>query len=162
MACLAIIALGSGRAIADPLWQAEVRAGYGIAMGGRGDRMSTRPTPLTLAAIAAFAFNVDPPLMGYGGLLVETLDRNSVGSTFGVRLALPGSRLRLSAGGVWLFAPSMLLGATAGGGTCRQLGSRVGLCGELQLTAYFAGDDLAPGRTVTQAELVIGVVFDAL
>lgn len=148
--------------MADPLWQAEVRAGYGIAVGGSGDRMSTRPTPLTLSAVAAFAFNAEPPLMGYGGLLVETLDRNAVGSTFGVRIALPGSKLRLSGGGVWMFAPFMLLGATASGGTCKQMKPRLAVCGDLQLTAYFAGDDLAPGRTVTEAQLVFGVVFDAM
>jgi hypothetical protein len=149
-------------AAADPLWQAEARAGYGIAMGGSGSGMSTRATPLTLAAIVAFAFQDDPPLAGYGGLLVETLDRNAVGTMFGVTLAPHGSRLRLSGGGAWLIAPYSLIGATASGGMCLRQTSRLGLCGDVQLTAYFAGSDLADGHTVTQAQLVFGVVFDAL
>jgi len=145
-----------------PLWQAEVRAGYGVAMGGSGSRMSTRPTPLTLAAIASFAFNEEPLLYGYGGLLVETLDRNAVGAVFGVRFSPQGSRLRLSGGGTWMVAPATLFGATASGGACMRWKPRIGLCGDVQLTAFFAGSDLADGRAITQAQLVVGMVFDAL
>jgi hypothetical protein len=153
---------GGGRAAADPLWQAEVRAGYGIAMGGSGARMSTRPSPVTLAAIAAVATSVEPPLSGYGGLLVEALDRNSVGSVFGIKWTPHDSRLRLAGGGTWLIAPYMLFGATASVGACARWKPRIAVCGDIQLTAYFAGDDLADGRSVTQAQLAVGLVFDAL
>lgn len=161
-----VVALASptagGRAAADPLWQAEVRAGYGIAIGGSGARMSTRASPVTLAAIAAIATSVEPPLSGYGGLLVEALDRNSVGSVFGIKWAPHDSRLRLSGGGTWLLAPYMLFGATASVGACMRWKPRIGVCGDLQLTAYFAGDDLADGRSVTQVQLGAGLVFDAM
>jgi len=146
----------------DPLWQAEVHAGYGVAVGGSGTRMSKRASPLSLAAIAAWAFNEDPPLWGYGGLVVETLDRNEVGATFGVRLSPRGSRLRLAGGGTWMVAPTMVFGATVSAGACMRWKPLIGLCGDVQLTEYFAGDDLAPGRAVTQAQLGVGMVFDAL
>jgi hypothetical protein len=147
---------------ADPLWRAEVRAGYGIAVGGSGTQMSARATPLTVAATVAFAFNEDPPLAGYGGLTVETLDRNAVGAVFGVQLLPHDSRLRLAAGGTWLFAPYTLWGATASIGLCFHLTSRTGLCGDVEATAYFSGSDLPDGRTSTDGKLVIGLVFDAL
>ena len=144
-----------------PLWQAEVRAGYGLAMGGSGIRMSRRATPLSLAAIGAFAFNEEPLLYGYGGLIVETLDRNAAGAVFGVRFSPKDSRLRLSGGGTWMVAPSMLFGATASAGACVRWKPRIGLCGDVQLTAFFAGGDLADGRAITQVQLVVGMVFDA-
>jgi hypothetical protein len=147
---------------ADPLWQAEVRAGYGVAVGGSGTRMSKRASPLSLAAVAAWAFNEDPLVYGYGGLIVETLDRNEAGATFGVRLSPHGSRFRLAGGGVWMVAPSMVFGATASGGTCMRWKPLIGLCADLQLTAFFAGDDLAAGRAVTEVQLMVGMVFDVL
>jgi len=164
IALIALIAVDPRSAAAEPLplWQAEVRAGYGVAVGGSGSRMSTRATPLTLAAIASFAFNEEPRLYGYGGLLIETLDRNAAGATFGVRFSPRGSRLRLSGGGTWMVAPYMLFGATASGGACMRWKPSIGLCGDVQLTAFFAGNDLADGRAVTQAQLVVGMVFDAL
>jgi hypothetical protein len=146
----------------EPLWQAELRLGYGIAMGGNGARMSKRPTPLTVSADVLFAFNEDPSLWGYGGLLVETLDRNSVGSVFGVQLKPHDSRWHFSGGGAWIVAPYMLIGATASAGACKRMTRLVNLCGDAQLTAYFAGGDLADGRTVTQAQLVLGAMIDAL
>ncbi len=165
IACTTLVvagALGANRAAAaDSLWQAEVRAGYGIAVGGSGARMSTRATPLTLAAIASFAFNEEPPLWGYGGLIVETLDRNAAGVVFGVRVS-PRDSLRLSVGGTWLVAPYTLFGVTASAGSCRRALPHADVCGDVQLTEYIAGSDLAEGHTVTQVQLVVGVVFDAL
>jgi hypothetical protein len=40
------------------------------------------------------------------------------------------------------------------------VGTRQGVCGDAQVTAYFAGTDLAPGHTVLQAQLVIGFAFE--
>ena len=162
LAAVLLVLGASSQATADPLWQAELRAGLGIAAGGTGVAMSRRPTPFTLSAIAAFAFNEDPPLAGYGGLLVEMLDRNGVGTVFGVQMRPHGSHLRLSGGGAVLVAPYTLWGATASAGACAQLTARVGLCGDLQLTVFVAGDDLADGHTLTQGQFVGAMVFDAL
>jgi hypothetical protein len=147
---------------ADPLWEAELRAGYGVSVGGAGERMSTRATPLTLEASVAFAFNDEPRLAGYGGLTVETVDRNGVGTVFGVILTPHDSHLRLAGGGVYLFAPYTLWGASASIGLCFQVSSRTRLCSGLEATAYFAGSDLPDGRTVTDGKLVLGLGFDAL
>jgi hypothetical protein len=144
----------------DPLWQAEVHVGYGLAMSGSGTQMSKRASPLTLSAIVGFAFNDTPRLFGFGGLVVETLDRSAAGGVFGVKYAPPGSRFHLAAGGTLLVAPASLLGATASGGLCLRQTALLGLCGDVQVTSYFAGGDLAEGRTVTQIQLVLGAVFD--
>lgn len=146
----------------DPLWQVELHAGYGLAVGGSGDQMSRRPTPLTLTAIAAIAIDDDPPLAGYGGLVVETLDRNAAGAVFGVELHPHGSRLHFAGGGTYLVAPYTLWGATASAGACFHTVRTVALCGDVQLTAFIAGSDLPDGAAATQAQLVLGVVFDAL
>lgn len=146
---------------ADPLWWGELRTGYGVAVSGSGSAMSVQSTPVTLAAIVSFAFNVDPPLSGYGGLLVETFDRNAAGAVFGVTLSPRDTPLRLSAGAAWLVAPYTLWGATASAGVCMHAATHVRLCADLQLTAYVGGSDLGEGRTVTQAQLVGGVAFDA-
>ncbi|MEO8698399.1 MAG: hypothetical protein ABI867_00110 [Kofleriaceae bacterium] len=156
------ILLSAGTAHADEpaLWEAELRLGYGLAVGGGGGMTSTKSTPLSVTAIGAMAIQDEPRMAAYGGLTVETLDRNAVGAVAGVRLAPFDGKVRLSGGGTWIFAPYTLWGATASGGVCRR--SRgLGLCGDLQLTAYFAGTDLAEGHTVTQIQAVVGVVFDA-
>jgi hypothetical protein len=162
-ALVVVAALGSSRpSAAEPLWQAEIRAGFGVAVSGNGTQMSTRTTPLTVAAIAAFAFNEDPPLAGYGGFTVEMVDRSSVGTVFGVTLRPHDSHLRLSGGGVYIVAPYTLWGVTASAGLCFHITSRTGLCADAQLTAYFAGSDLADGRTSTAGQGLLGLVFDAL
>ena len=147
---------------ADALWEAELRAGYGISVGGAGEQMSARPTPLTLEASVSFAFNEDPPLAGYGGLTVETLDRNSVGAIGGVILTPHDSHLRLAAGGVYIVAPYTLWGASASLGLCFHVAARNKVCGAIEATAYFAGNDLPDGRTATDGKLVLGLGFEAL
>ncbi len=154
-----VLALLGSTASADPLWDAELRIGYGVATGGSG-MTTTRPTPLTITALTHIAVEDDPPLAGYGGVTVETLDRNSVGAVFGVKLAA-GKHLRLAGGGTYIVAPYTLWGATASAGACGHATSAMSACGDLQLTTYFAGSDLADGHTVTQLQLVFGIVFDA-
>jgi hypothetical protein len=46
-------------------------------------------------------------------------------------------------------------------GTCKRFAKTMQGCGSAELTSYFAGDDLPMGHTVTQIQLVLGVVFDA-
>lgn len=121
--------------------------------------VGARPSPLTIHATAAVATRVDPPLAVVGGLLVETLDRTGVGVTAGLQLS-PGSTVRLGLGGAALVAPYTLYGATAAIGACKPLRG-LALCGDLELTAYLAGNDLAEGRAVTQFQLVGAVRFDA-
>lgn len=146
----------------EPLWQVELHAGYGLAVGGTGDQMSRRPTPLTVTAIAAIAVNDDPPLAGYGGLVVETVDRNAAGVVFGVEVHPHGSWFHLAGGGEYIVAPYTLWGATASMGACFHAARTVALCSDVQLTAFIAGSDLPDGATATQVQLVLGMVFDAL
>jgi len=147
---------------ADPLWQLELHAGYGLTFGGGGNEVRWRTTPLTLTAIAAIAVAEDPAIAGYGGLIVETLDRNAAGAVFGVELHPHGSRLHFAGGGSYLVAPYTLWAATASAGACVHTSPVVGLCGDVQLTAFIAGSDLPDGVAATQIQAVLGVVFDAL
>ncbi|HEY0192627.1 MAG TPA: hypothetical protein VGC42_16020 [Kofleriaceae bacterium] len=146
----------------DPLWQAELRLGYGVELGGSGDRMTTRSSPVTLAAIASFAVQDEPRILGYGGFIGELYNRNAAGATGGISYAPHGTSVRLSGGGIAFVAPYSLVGATASGGLCRKREPPLQLCGDVQVTEYFAGSDLASGHAVTQIQLVLGAVFDVL
>ena len=154
---LALLALASPAA-ADPLSEAELRLGYGIAVAGSGAMTSARATPLTLTATGSIAIGELPPLAAFGGVVVETLDRSSAGATGGVRLT--AGPLRLAGGGTAILAPRTMWGAMASGGVCRRVISRIELCGDVEITAFIAGTDLAPGRTVTQMQAVLGMVLD--
>ncbi len=44
---------------------------------------------------------------------------------------------------------------------CSPFGKSIKLCGDVRLTAYFAGTDLVMGHDVTQVQLTFGVQFDA-
>lgn len=159
---LIIVLATAGTAAADPLWDAELRLGYGVALGGGGEMTSTRPTPLTISALGSFLLREDPALSAYGGLVVETLDRNSVGGLAGFKIRPGNTGTRLMAGGVAMSKPKTLWGASAGGGYCGHASTGIAMCGDVMLTSFFAGTDLAPGHTVTQVQLELGVVFDAL
>ncbi len=156
---LLVLLLRVSPAHADTLWDAELRLGYGVTSGQTATGMTTKTSPLTVTGMAAWAFSDDPPLMGYGGFTLETLDRNSIGGVAGVKLAALGA-LQISAGGVWIFAPYTLWGATATFGACHRIGRTVKACGDLQLVEYFAGTDLPKQHAMTQAQLAFGIVFD--
>jgi len=158
---LLLVLAGAAPAAADPLYEAELRVGYGISVGGGQGMTSTRSTPLTLAALGSIAINEEPRVLGFGGLVVETLDRSSAGVMAGVRLAPAGSPFRLAAAGTWMVAPFTLWGAIASAGACKRVGKAWSACGDLQLTAYVAGSDLPDGHSVTQFQGVLGMVFDA-
>jgi len=161
---LALLAMAAPHtpAFADPApYQIEIHAGYGVAASGSAMALITRPSPVTVTGIIAVATSADPPVAGYGGLTVETVDRTGAGAVAGVEL-LPHNHLHLAGGGVVMVAPYTLWGVNASIGVCGHFIKSAALCGDLQLTAFIAGDDLPEGRTVTQGQFVIGLVFDAL
>lgn len=162
-ASILILLMLAAPASAEPLAQAELHLGYGLAISGSGANMSKRATPLTLTALVDWKLqDDDPPLWGYGGLLVEMLDRSSAGGVFGVKYTPAGTRLHFAGGGSVIVAPDSLFGASASGGYCRPQLKTLGICGDLQVTTYFAGSDLADGRAVTEVQLVLGAVIDVL
>lgn len=149
-------------AIADPpqpLSEAELRLGYGVSLSGTRGMASARSTPLTLSATGSIASHDLPLLAAYGGVVLETLDRTSAGATAGLRLT--AGPLRLGGGATSLLAPHTLWGASASGGVCRRFLPRMELCGDVELTAFFAGEALVAGHTMTQVQAVLGVVIDA-
>jgi hypothetical protein len=158
---LIVVALLAAPAVAEPLADAELRLGYGVAMSGGGGMTAARTTPLTITAQAAVLVSDEPKLSAFGGLVVETLDKSSVGAVAGMRLAGFDRALRLSGGATTIIAPYTMWGAMASGGACKRNRKGLGACGDLQMTAYFAGTDLAEGRTVTHVQAVLSLVFDA-
>jgi hypothetical protein len=163
---IALIALSAPRTVhasplGEALWKAEIQAAYGLSVGGSGEAMSRRPTPLTINAIAAIAFSEDPPLSIYGGLTAETLDRNAAGIVTGLELNPYDSVLHVAGGVTALVTPYTLWGATISGGVCGHLTRSFGLCLDLVLTAFLGGSDLPEGRTVSQGQLALGLMFDA-
>jgi hypothetical protein len=161
LAIMAVASIG-GSAHAEPLWEAELRFGYGMALGAGGGMTTRRATPLTITALGSMAIEEQPPLSAFGGLVVETLNRSSVGATGGVRLAALDGKVRVAGGATYVFAPYTLWGATASVGACKRGKKGFGLCADAALTAFFAGTDLAEDRTVTQIQGTLGMVFDAL
>jgi hypothetical protein len=142
----------------QPLWTGEVRLGYGFEYVGGANETSAHSAPLTIEGLASYAFNDDPWLYGYGGFLIETLGRNSIGGIGGVQIASGSLRARL--GGVGIVAPLSLYGMNASGGICKKLSKVIKGCGDLSITEYFAGKDLAEGHAVTQVQLVFGMVVN--
>ncbi len=120
-ASIAPIAAADPTPPAPSLWDAEIRAGYGVELDGGQGAVGMRTSPLTIQATVAFAVVDSPRLYGYGGMIVETLDRSSVGAVGGVELRPDGSIMHVAAGGTWLIAPYSLWGADADVGACKPL-----------------------------------------
>jgi hypothetical protein len=159
LALLTIAAL-TAPAAAQPLWEAELRMGYGVSMGKETDMSTThRTTPLTLEATGAIAVSDEPEVSAYGGILVETVQHNSFGFVGGIKLRVPEMPVRLSAGAIFAYAPATKWGVAASGGLCKESGA-LALCADLQLTNYFAGDAIDPGHTITEVQVVLGIGFD--
>lgn len=167
-------------ASAQPLWEAELRLGYGVALEGGGATTTTTddtalgaeptmptpspdtPAPLTFSAIGAVAIRDQPRMSAYGGLVIEHRNDTGVGVTAGVRVHPGDGGFRLMAGGNYLHAPETRWGASASAGYCFRVMSALRTCGDLQATAYFAGSELEDDQTLTQIQAVLGVAFDSL
>jgi len=141
-----------------PLWDAELRLGYGLQVASGDGMTAPRAAPLTIEGVAAFALQEEPRLYAYAGGIVETLDRSAIGASGGIQIE--SGPMRLRGGAVYFFAPYTLFGATASGGGCHHMGKTIRLCADLALTEYFAGTDLVQGHAATQVQLVFGMVFD--
>lgn len=149
-----------GAGDAEPaLVTAEVRAGYGVAIGGGAGRASVRGSPLVLAARVAIAIRDEPRLSGYGGLVLETLDRTGAGGEAGLQLE-PSARARLRVGAIAMVAPYQLWGGALGGGRCTRPGG-VRLCLDLDADVFVGGSDLPAGGAAFQLVVALGIGFDA-
>ena len=138
---------------------AEVRAGYGIAAGGGAGRASVRSSPLVLAARVAVAIRDQPRMSGYGGLVLETLDRTGVGGEAGLVLE-PSLRTRLRAGAIAMVAPYKLWGGALGGGRCTRPGG-TRYCLDVDADVFVGGSDLPKGGAAFQLVVALGIGFDA-
>jgi hypothetical protein len=141
---------------AEPLWELELQLGYGAMRRGTAEMAETKPGPLSFAALGAVAINEEPHAFAYGGLVGEAKERTGVGITAGARLEPRELPVRLSGGGVWMFAPDTLWGAQAAAGSC--FGRSIAICGDIALTAYFAGTGLPADETEVQLQFVLGFV----
>jgi hypothetical protein len=137
---------------------AEVRVGYGVSAGGGAGRASLRGSPLVLAARVAVAIREEPRMSGYGGLVVETLDRTGIGGEAGVALE-PTRKTRLRAGAIAMVAPYRLWGGAVGGGRC--LGGATKVCLDVDADLFVGGSDLPAGSAAVQIMFGVGIGFDA-
>lgn len=158
LALLLLLIASTVHADPAPLWDAELRLGYGLQVSSGDGMTAPRAAPLTVEGLAAFALQDEPRLYAYAGGVVETLDRSAIGASGGIQV--DSGPMRLRGGAVYFFAPYTLFGATASGGGCHHVGKTVRVCGDVQLTEYFAGTDLVQGHAATQVQLVLGMVFD--
>src|SRR5262245_37354587 len=131
---------------AEPLWSAELRAGYGVALGGGAGMSSMRASPLTLELTGAIAVVDQPRLLAVAGVIAETLDRSAVGGVAGVRLDPRAHGLRIGAGLTYFAAPYTLWGPTAAAGVCRRATRVVVGCADVQASFFVGGDDLPDDR----------------
>ena len=156
------LAAAAAPAAADPsLVDVELRAGWGVELGGAGGAAIVRPSSMTFGARAAFAIREEPATWAYVGGVAETGTRTSGGLTAGVRLA-PRSHIRLGAGGLWIVTPYSLYGAVVSAGACGKASGALHLCADLEATLLFGGSDLPEGRAASQLQLVFGARFDAM
>lgn len=154
-----VMVLG-GSARAESLWEAEVRVGYGVATGSeKSDEAAKKTTPVTITAVGAMAISDDPKMSVFGGVTVETVQRNAFGFVGGLRFHVPGTPVHLDAGGVWIYAPETRWGALASVGACKERG-KFGFCADLELTSYVAGSAMESGHQVTEIQAVLGMAFD--
>ncbi len=161
---VAVAGEGDGAGVAEPgpepaLITAEVRAGYGVSIGGGAGRASLRGSPLVLGARVAIAIREEPRMSGYGGLLVETLDRTGVGGEAGVVLE-PSRLVRLRAGAIAMVAPYGLWGGALGAGRCFFPGA-TRVCLDVDADVFVGGSDLPAGAAALQVVVALGIGFDA-
>ena len=145
-----------------PLLSLEARVGYGATLGGGAGASALGLSPVTFAALAELAIAEAPRTGLYGGVIAEGGDRGAVGGMVGLRLHPDGTRLRASGAGVSLLVPYRLFGVSAGLGRCFGFARSVALCGDVEGTLYFAGNDLPDGRMAAQVQLLLGVAVDVL
>lgn len=149
----------------EPLLRIDVQVGGGIDLADGGSNGAVwRGAPFTFTLLADYAINAQPWVTLFGGLRGEALARGGIGALFGARLHPYRGLLHLGAGGVAMVAPYTIAGVIAGAGLCARhaLGEKIGLCGDVEATAWFLGSDVPANKVVTQLQLVFGVSFDAL
>jgi hypothetical protein len=149
----------------QPLLRVDVQVGGGLNIGDGGASGPVwRGAPFTFTLLADYAVITQPWVTLFGGLRGEAAARGGIGGLFGARVHPYQGLLHLGAGVVAIVAPYSIAGVLGSGGLCarRALGQKIGVCGDVEVTAYFLGSDVPPGKVVTQLQLVFGVSFDAL
>jgi hypothetical protein len=170
---VALIALGAATATAaradqsgdsdsdPPLTSLEARVGYGLAFGGGSGTSSQRPSGVTITALVDHAVVVEPWTSIFGGVVAEGYGRGSAGMVVGARVRPARGRIRIAGGGVALLVPASLYGPLASVGGCLPVESSLHLCVDVEATLFVAGTDLPEERIAGQAQLVLGIAFDA-
>jgi hypothetical protein len=145
-----------------PLTTLEARVGYGVAFGGGAGTSIERLSPLTFTALVDHAVVVDPWTSIFGGVVAEGYGRGAAGVLAGARVRPGRGRLRIAGGAEVILVPSTLAGPLASVGVCLPVAGVLSLCIDAEATLFVAGTDLPDERIAGQAQLVLGVAFDAL
>lgn len=168
LALTSVLALGAEPAragsddVAEPaLTSLEARVGYGLAFGGGSGGSSQRLSPITLTALVDHAVVAEPWTSIYGGVVAEGYGRGSAGVQVGARVRPAGGRLRLAGGAQGLLVPATLFGPLSSVGMCLPVTGSFNLCADIEAVLFVTGSDLPDERVAGQAQLVLGLAFDA-
>ncbi len=168
LALTSVLALGARpvRAGSDDIGEPaltslEARVGYGLAFGGGSGGSSQRLSPLTLTALVDHAVVADPWTSVFGGIVAEGYGRGSAGVQVGARVRPARGRLRIAGGAQALLVPATLFGPLASVGGCLPVTGPFNLCADIEAVLFAAGSDLPDERIAGQAQLVVGLAFDA-
>lgn len=116
---------------------------------------------MTITALVDHAVVVEPWTSIFGGVVAEGYGRGSAGVMVGARVRPARGRLRIAGGVEALLVPASLYGPLASVGGCLPIDSFLNLCVDVEATLFVAGSDLPDGRIAGQAQLVLGIAFDA-
>lgn len=162
MAVVAITWLQDARADSGPpLLSLEARAGYGLAFGGGAGGSVQRLSPLTWTFLVDYAIIDEPWVSTFGGVVAEGNGHGSAGAVIGARVRPGRGRLRVAGGAEALLFPSTLFGPLASVGMCVPIIHLMNVCADAEATLFVAGSDLPDQRIAGQAQLVVGIAFDA-
>lgn len=160
------IGLGARTARADgdadpPIIAVEARVGYGMAFGGGAGSSVERWSPVTFTALVDHAVVAEPWTSLFAGVAAEGHGRGAAGGLVGARVRPAGGPVRVAGGAIGMLVPATLFGPLASVGMCFPILASFNVCADAEATLFVAGSDLPEDRIAAQAQLVVGVGFDA-
>lgn len=134
-------------------------AGSGLSLVGAGNRTLIRPSPAFLLVDLGLPIASPEWLKFSPAAILEVQDRVGFGLEGRVRASwsLPRVSPYGLAGVSGFVAPYRLFGVVAGVGLDVRLHPYVALCAEGAVRAYFAGNDLMPGRALAKFDGLAGI-----
>lgn len=160
-ACLALAgALAAPTAAAQelPTIGGAFEADSGVEGGGKGHAAGVRRARTSLRVGGEVGLAETPGPMIGGALLLEIEPHTSVGADLRY-VHLFSDRFALHVGGIAMFAPSTLIGASAGAEVRLRVHRLVSLTLGPTVQAFFVGSDLPDNNVIWQGLFHVGINF---